>query len=143
MNKKVLALSLVILIIAVSVSVVYVVYSQKLGQRTENTYTIIGTLHYRPGHAIYPGISATNITPTVSPEPSTRTFTEDNGSNTTVTSFVYLRFPSTFKFPPNFTMGFPSGFEQNENVTVSGQMSYEDFYHGYVMNVTSISPISS
>jgi hypothetical protein len=109
--------------------------------QTRDTYTIIGTLHYRPGSAIFPGISAANITPTVSPEPSNITVTEWHGTNVTVTSYVYLTFPKSLR--TDFINDFPKGFTQGEDVKVSGEMSYVDFYHAYVMNVTSISPYSS
>jgi hypothetical protein len=137
MNKKVLALSLTaVLAVTIILSVVY------FQQEARDTYTIIGTLCYMPGDAIIPGISAAKITPTISPEPRNITFTEHrDGSNSTVTSFVYLNFPKSMR-NTNFMNDFPKGFTQGENVTVSGKMSYEDFYHGYVMNVTSISPHS-
>ena len=136
MNKKVLALSLTgVLVVAIILSVVY------FQQEARDTYTIIGTLRYRPA-GVFPGISAENITPNISPEPSNITVTEWHGTNVTVTSFVYLNFPRTSTLGENFRPhppGFPIGLGDGQNVTVSGKMSYNDFHHAYVMNVTSIS----
>jgi hypothetical protein len=134
MNKKVLALGVsVVLVVAIILSVVYF--------ETRDTYTIIGTLRYRPA-GVFPGISAENITPNVSPEPSNITVTEWHGTNVTVTSFVYLYFPKTSTLGVNFRPNppfFPIGLGEHQNVTVSGKMSYVDYRHAYVMNVTSIS----
>ena len=142
MNKKVLALSLtVVLVIAIILSVFYF---RQQSEQTRDTYTIIGTLRYLPG-GVNTGISAANITPNVSPEPRNISITEWHGSNITVTSFVYLNFPRTSTLGPNIRPNppfFPYGLEQYENVTVSGPMSYVEFLQAYVMNVTSISPYS-
>lgn len=58
------------------------------------TYTITGILSYAPGHAIYPGMSATKIIPSVSPQPATRTFTELNGQNEKVSFIRFSEFSS-------------------------------------------------
>ena len=94
-HRKALALGVsAVLVIAIILSVVYF--------ETRDTYAIIGTLHYRPGSAIYPGISAANITPTVSPEPSNITVTNRFGQTSSVASFVYLNFPKTSTLGVNF-----------------------------------------
>jgi hypothetical protein len=95
-------------------------------------------LTYAPGHAIYPGISATSINPAVSPEPSTRTFIDVGGENDTATSFIFLNFSNQFSFPQNSVGDYPVGFVQGDVVNVSGEMTYETSYQAYVMNVTNI-----
>ena len=84
MNRKVFVIVLVT-VLAVSISMGIILYSQSQQEPQQTSpYTVIGTLSYAPGHAIYPGISATSITPNVSPEPSTRTFIDMGGENDTV-----------------------------------------------------------
>ena len=151
MNNKVLVIALVAVLATTIGSIV--LYSQNQPQQT-NPYTVTGTLSYAPGHAIYLGISASSITPPVSPQPSARsfvepTFTEPNGQtvgghNDTVASFIFLNFSGKFTFPPNSGnekggfINYPVGFAQGDIVEVSGQMSYSTFYQAYLMNVTSI-----
>jgi hypothetical protein len=143
MNKKMLAIGISAVLI-VSIAVATAVYFQKQGETQVVTYTIIGTLNYAPGHAVFPGISATSIIPSVSPKPSNITFTEPDGANYTVASFVSLSFPRTFNFPPNgYGIDFPVGFSEGDLVRVSGVMSYSTMYDWYVMNVTSITHYSS
>jgi len=130
-------------VLAVAIAVGTLIYFQNQTMASQpGSYTITGTLSYAPGHAIYPGISATTITPPVSPQPSTRTFTEVTGQKEEVASFVFLNFPVEFfppaSFPSNFTVGFPAGYDQNQPVKVTGEMSYEKAYQAYVLNVTSI-----
>jgi hypothetical protein len=139
LNKKGLAISLVV-VLAVFIGVAAFAYFQN--QQT-GTYTIIGTLQYAPGHAVVPGISAESVTPSVSPEPNNITFTEANGINYTVTSFVKLDFSDKFTFSSTDPTGidYPAGFEQKDVVKVSGEMSYQFIPfagYSYVMNVTSI-----
>jgi len=153
MNKKTLAIGL-IAVLAVSIGIVAVTYLQEQSNheaKEANTYTIKGTLCYLPGQAIAPGISATTITPTVSPWPSNITITNvgilGESVNETVYSFIFLQ----FSYNTNGAF-FPVGFEQGDVVKISGQMSYSNPYYNvfkwtnvryYVMNVTSITHISS
>ena len=138
-NKKIAAIMLaIILALFIGISVFIYVQNQKESQQ-QATFTIIGTLTYAPGHAIYRGISITNITPSVSPNPTNLTFTEANGVNYTVSSFVYLNFSNKFTFPTNgFAIDYPIGFAQGDRVKISGEMSFNPTYQGYFMNVTSI-----
>ena len=98
-----------------------------------------------PGHAIYPGVSVTSVSPNLSPFPSARTFLEPNGQggsfNETVDAFIFVNFTGKFTFPPDFPapIGFPTGFSEGDVVKLSGNISYEVSYQAYVMNVTSIS----
>ncbi len=139
MNKKIAAIVLaIVLAVAIGISVFLYVENQKEPQQ-QGTFTIIGTLAYAPGHAIYRGISVTNVTPSVSPYPRNLTFTEVNGVNYTVSSFVYLNFSNKFSFPTNgFAIDYPVGFAQGDLVKLSGEMSFNPTFQGYFMNVTSI-----
>jgi hypothetical protein len=146
-RKNTLALCIgLIAVLAVSIAVGTLIYFQNQEPKAE-IYTVTGTLSYAPGNAIYPGISASTINPNVSPQPSTRTFNPDPfgaGINETVSSFIFLDFSDKFTFPPNSGnakygyINYPSGFEQNDFVKISGPMSYSTLYLGYLMNVTSI-----
>ena len=142
MNKKMFAIGL-LAVLVVSIGIGFIINFQNQGNQPTDSYIIVGTLNYAPGHAIYPGISATSITPNVSPEPSTRTFTEANGTNKTVASFVFLYFSDKFMFSSNSVDNYPVDFVQGDVVKVSGEMSYDDVYQGYVMNVTNIAHYSS
>ncbi len=142
-GRKELAICLVA-VLAASIGVVAAeIYFQNKG-----TYTIIGTLSYAPGHAIYLGISAQKIIPTISPKPINSTFTEADGTNYTVASFVFLDFSDKFTFPPNSGNAkygydnYPVGFAPGDTVKVSGKMTYSEFHESYVMNVVSISHYS-
>ncbi|MGO8805827.1 MAG: hypothetical protein ACLQO7_04385 [Candidatus Bathyarchaeia archaeon] len=130
-----------VLVVGIVVGTLFYFQNQTIKPQA-GSYTITGTLSYAPGHAIYPGISATTITPPVSPQPSTRTFTEGTGQKEAVASFVFLTFPVDLfppaSFPSNFTVGFPTGYDQNQPVKVTGEMSYETAYQAYVLNVTGI-----
>lgn len=151
MNKKIITIVLVaVLALSAAASIGYY-YSnrhkplQKLVTSFSLSYTIIGTLAYAPGHAIYTGISASNVTPEVSPLPSTKAFTE-NGENDTVAAFVFLNFQGDLYYPANstnFEIDFPTGFTQGNMVKITGEMSYNPTFQAYVMNVTSISHYSS
>jgi hypothetical protein len=137
MKTKIFTIGLVAILI-VSIGVGLVIYFQNQEIRQMNSYSIVGTLNFAPDHAIYPGISAVSVSPNVSPEPKARTFTEANGSNETVASFVFLNFSSKFTFPSNSTGYYPQGFVQGDVAKVSGEMSYDNTLQGYVMNVTYI-----
>ena len=141
MNRKVLAVGL-IAILAVSVSVALIIYFQKHSQEA-GAYTIIGILSYAPGRAVFPGISATSVKPSVSPEPSNITYFDPYGVNNTVASFVGLNFPSKNPFAPNGFGDYPVGFTAGDLVKVYGKMSYSTVYQWYIMNVTSITHYSS
>ncbi len=131
-------------VLAVSFSIATFIYFQNQSNQQAGTYTIVGTLRYAPGHAVWRGISVTSITPGVSPEPSNVTFTEANGVNYTVASFVYLNFSNKFTFPQNGSgIDYPVGFGEGEAVKVSGQMGYSTVREWYTMNVTSITHYSS
>jgi len=143
MNRNILAVVLIAVLVA-SIGITIVIYSQKQSNQEANTYTIIGVLNYAPGHAIFPGVSAISITPNVSPEPSNITFTEANGVNYTVATFVFLDFPRTFNFPQNgYGIDYPVGFNEGDLVKVTGVMNYSTIYEWYALNVTSITHYSS
>ena len=143
MNMKVISIALVAVLV-VSIILGVFLFSQNQGKQQTDTYTIVGTLNYAPGHAIYRGISVIDITPSVSPKPSNITFTEANEVNYTVASFVFLNFSNKFIFPQNgFGIDYPVGFAEGDVVKVSGEMSYDNVYQGYAMNVTSITRDSS
>ena len=159
MNKKILVVGL-ITVLAVSIGITTVIYFQKQSNQEAqevNTYTIEGTLCYAPVNAILTGISATSITPSVSPWLSNITSTipfpsPENSINTTVSSFILLEFSTKFNLPQEGGL-FPAGFEQGDVVKISGQLSYSTptYYYNftwvgapvYVMNVTSITHIYS
>jgi len=144
MKKRTTALVL-ISILAISIATGIALYSASKNKPSQQwgAYTIIGSLAYAPGHAIYTGISATKITPNLSPSPTTRSFT-DNGENDTVDSFVFLNFQPDLYYPANlthFNSDFPTGFNEGSVVEVAGQMGYSMSSQAYVMNVTSIESI--
>jgi hypothetical protein len=135
LNKKIFAIILVT-ILAISIAVGVVLYSANQKEPRQGPDTIIGTLAYAPGHAIQPGISATSITPSVSPAPTTRTFIDVGGQNDSVASFVFLNF-NAFTSGSSLPGDFPAGFNgYNGLVEVTGQMSYNPNYSAYVMNVS-------
>ncbi len=145
MNKKI-AVIVVVAILAVSIAAGLGFYYMNSNEAQQGTYIIIGTLAYAPGHAIHLGISATSISPNISHAPTTRTFIEPTGLNDSVASFVFLNFQPDLYYPANSTslkIDFPTGYNQSNTVTVTGQMSYNTSFQAYVMNVTSISQYSS
>jgi hypothetical protein len=142
---------IIILVIVLAISTVFTVvlihWNQNTAQQT-GTYTVIGALNYAPGNAIYPGVSVTSVSPSLSPSPSARTFSQPDGRggtlNATVNAFIFLSFSGKFSIPPISTApDFPTGFAQGDVVKLSGNISYETSYQAYVMNVTSISHIVS
>ena len=147
MNKKLLTVGLIV-ILAVSIGIATTIYFQEQSNheaKEANTYTIEGTLVYLPESLIVPGISVTTITPSVSPWPGNITFTNTGvpppySINATAYSFIYLQFSNKFKIGGN---DFPVGFNQDNVVRISGQMSYSTFYGAYVMNATTITHIAS
>ena len=147
MNKKILAVGLIV-ILAASIAIVTVTYFQKQSNheaKEANTYayTIEGTLCLFPSGVSIPGISATNIFPSVSPWPLNITVTNEGLGfpevvNITVPSFIFLTFPSAAD-----KISFPVGFESGDTVKISGQMTYNLYYESYYMIATSIIHISS
>lgn len=144
MKKKVFVIVLVaVLVVSISLSVFLYFQNQNEPQQT-GSYSVVGTLSYAPGNAIYPGVSVTSVSPSLSPFSSARTFSQPNGQggtlNATVNAFIFLSFTGKFSIPTISTApGFPTGFAQGDVVKLSGNISYETSYQAYVMNVTSIS----
>jgi hypothetical protein len=143
MNRKVFAAALVV-ILTVSISLGIILYSQNQQTQQKSLYTVTGTLTYAPGHAIFPGISSTTVTPALSSSPNAITFSEPDGHggtiNHTVDAFIYVNFVGQFSFPPNSPagIGFPTGFTEGDLVKLSGNITYETTYQAYVMNATRI-----
>jgi hypothetical protein len=143
MNRKVFAAALVV-ILTVSISLGIILYSQNQQTQQKSLYTVTGTLTYAPGHAIFPGISSTTVTPALSSSPNAITFSEPDGHggtiNHTVDAFLYVNFVGQFSFPPNSPagIGFPTGFTEGDLVKLSGNITYETTYQAYVMNATRI-----
>ena len=144
-KKKLFAIVLAaVLALSIGISAILYFQNQKNQQQEADTYTVIGTLTYAPWHAINPGISATNVTPTLSPYPSNLTFSEPNGqggtNNYTVDYFIFVTFTGKFTYPTNSPapIGFPTGFAEGDTVKLSGEISFNPAYQGYWMNVTSI-----
>ena len=144
MNKKLFAI-LLAAVLGFSIGVGIVLYFQNQNEPQQTgAYTVIGNLSYAPVNAIYPGVSVTSVSPTLYPFPSPRTVLYPNGQggtfNETVNDFIFVLFTGKFTFPPNSPapIGFPTGFEENDRVKLSGDISYNPTYQGYFMNVTGI-----
>jgi hypothetical protein len=159
MNQKLFAIFLA-LILAVSIGMGAGIYlqnqkelqqqannfqDQEESQQQTNTYTVIGNLTYAPWSAINPGISVTSVSPSLSPYPSNLTWSIPNGQgasyNYTVDAFIFVSFTGNFTFPPDSPagIGFPTGFEENDMVKLSGEISFNPTSQDYFMNVTNIS----
>lgn len=144
MNKKALATVLVaVLVVSISLGVILYVQNNN-NQQQAGPFTVIGTLNYAPGNAIFPGISVRSVSPSLSPSPSSITVAQpvEQGVtiNYTVNAFIFLRFTGKFTFPPNSYDDFPLGFAQGDAVKLSGSISYKE--HAYFMNVTKIAHYS-
>ncbi len=144
MKKKKVIVSVLVAVLVVSISLSIVLYSQNQNEPQQTSpYTVIGTLSYAPGNAIMPGVSVISVSPSLSPNPSARTFSQPNGQggtlNATVNAFIFLSFTGKFSIPLiSAAPGFPTGFAEGNVVKLSGSISYETSYQAYVMNVTSI-----
>ena len=144
MNKKILAVGLIV-ILAVSIGFVTVTYFQEKTKHQANTYTVEGTLCLASDDFFVPCISATTITPSVSPWPGNISIIADwgppgilNETIGTVSSAIFLTF--SHSVPKS---SFPVSFEQGDTVKISGQMTYNATYNAYYMTVTSITHIAS